>query len=317
MGYSQANMIAAVLLLSALLMDCSTASTANGKGLSTSVTVTNAPGYLNASSHHEPGFENPARDLSVDDVVDYLNRFHSDLQATDRYTTDNVCVFTVAKIGNPPQSVLLVSLDVNGRMFCRETDAISRNGRELRLAYVRTSEEDTTAGLVRVPEGASRPYLFVSSDISPYEGASGCVASVPRIYDLKDGRLVEVSQHFPVFYRKQIEAETSRVSLKDKGFDICREMATDKMKRIARIDDRAGFQTALLWMHADDTSTREKAVSVFGDIRDAPALEALKKMTKDQDRLVAEEATMQIKNIESRDPSVDQPGFVDSIRDKP
>ena len=74
MSYSQANMFPAVLLLSASLMDCSTAFMANGKGLSTSRTVTNAPGYLDASSHHEPGFENHARDLSVDDVVDYLNR---------------------------------------------------------------------------------------------------------------------------------------------------------------------------------------------------------------------------------------------------
>jgi hypothetical protein len=244
--------------------------------------------------------------LTRKDVVDYLNQYSAD--RVEDLTPDSICSFAVTKLGNPLQSALLVSLDVNGRHFCNAIDAITGPRNHLRLAEVRVWEEDEVAKLVQVPEGASRPYLIVSSPISDYEGASGCIATVPRIYDVKSGHLMEASQLFPSFYRKRIETEMAPAAPHlDSAF--CKVMEIDKMKRMSGIQTNAGYETALSWMHAPDRRTREKAVSTFADIRDVPSLAALQRMSHDQDELVSHFANGALKHIVAHGPDENEPSF--------
>lgn len=230
--------------------------------------------------------------LSTQDVENYLNSVDPE---SAEGNPAHVCSVARSNLGPVDEPVLVASADYSGRLFCNAVFVIGLSGSRIWNASVDTWEEDDVSGLVKRPDSGSHNALIVRTAISDYNGGNACIATIPRIYDLKSEKLVDVSRSFPDFYRRELAARrhASGPSWVSDG-KICSDDENDKLSRMAGISQTAGYSDAKTWMVSQNPDTRMKAADTFADIADGASLAELRVMERDPNVAVKQRVTIDL-----------------------
>lgn len=208
-----------------------------------------------------------------------------------------VCSATFADLAGGRYYQLIASIDYSGRKFCNEVLVVQTNGNSFEMQTLPAWEVDDVNSVIRKLDGIPHVQLVLPEALTQYNGAK-CVATWPRIYEVNDDSISDASSRYLGFYAARLTALQA-----DSGTGagtICRDIETDKLKRVLGIADDAGFRRAEEWLKSSDIDLELKALAVFADIGNQASVDALTRSSFAPDSMVADVAKQYLARLTSR-----------------
>ena len=211
-----------------------------------------------------------------------------------------MAVCDVERVSLPPGSPahILVSLDVNRRGFCNSVLRITTVGRPRVLDSLRTWQLERVRDALVDVDLDGEVELVLRRAITPYEGATNCIATTPSIYECSAVECSSTGDRDAGYLTRELERLERQLRIWEAHSNeelSCAIIEVDKLRRRLKIDPRAGARTAEQWMKASNPKLRSKAVFVFEDIGDEDARQKLNVLAKDADGSVASRARTALK----------------------